>query len=150
MTWGTMFKWDWQVLGLLYVWEKHCALIWTFVIYLCFKCTFKLFECACWLMFTPDCVYSVCFHFCESMRPEPSHSVVDKPQTAHSDSSLLFAFFTDFFFLKGTIVFTDTLILFTFFREVLSLIFIFKRCFCQCSFPNLRRCHCLHLFLWSV
>lgn len=37
------------------------------------------------LMFTPDCVYNVCFHFCESMGPERSHSVVDKPQTAHSD-----------------------------------------------------------------
>lgn len=82
--------------------EKNtvCTLIWTFVIYLCFKCTFKLFECACSLTFTPDCVYNVCFHFCESMGPERSDSVVDKPQTAHSEFSLLFAFFTDFFFLK--------------------------------------------------
>lgn len=59
-------------------------------------------------MFTPDCVYNVCFQFCKLMGPEPSHSVVDKPETALSDFLLRYICL---FYKKHCIGLTYTLIL---------------------------------------
>lgn len=75
-----------------------------FIIYLCFKCTYKLLKCACSPMFTPNCVYNVCFHFCNALEPEQSHNAVGKPQTAHCYFFALFALFADLKKKKNPIV----------------------------------------------
>lgn len=47
-------------------WAIYCMNVYMeFIIYLSFKCTYKLLMRACSPMFTPDCVYNVCFHFCD-------------------------------------------------------------------------------------
>lgn len=53
-----------------------------FIIYLGFKCTYKLLKCVCSPVFTLKCVYNVCFHFCNALEPEQFYNVLGKPQTA--------------------------------------------------------------------
>lgn len=121
-----------------------------FIIYLGFKCTYKLLKCVCvHPCLLSKCVYNVCFHCCNALELEQTHNVLGEQQTAaRYYFFVLFAFFAD----KIIVFDSYTLITLLFFQRSLKLS-VFSYYYCKktaglgvfVSVLELEHCHCLHV-----